>query len=211
MGDQDDFRARAMEMYKARGKVATTEAAKLVKKSVKKEAAAELQTDDFNTAAKRLYSLKGPVKLCEDCSSEDDRAGKLKKNAFYGMPGGLIGLTLADRRKWCKACAQKHKGAIFISATGDDDSGEIAVLAAKISNKTSAMAKKAEQAKKEAAKKEAANERGIFGSASSSEEGWSSSDEEDPEVRTDLPPVFSRTKLRSTHGGADCCTEAARP
>ena len=189
MGDQDEFRARAMEMYKARGKAATVEAAKLVKKSVKKEAAGELQADDFTNAAKKLYSLKGPVKLCEDCSSKDDQAvGKLKKNAFYGMPGGLIGLTLADRRKWCKACAKNHPGSIFISATGDDDSGEIAVLAAKISNKTTAMAKKADQAQKEAAKKEAANESGMFGSASSSEEGWSSSDEEDPEVRTVASP-----------------------
>eukprot|EP01043_Picozoa_sp_COSAG02_P029732 COSAG02_NODE_1863_length_10608_cov_128.518508_8_plen_295_part_00 len=181
MGDEDDFRARAMAIYQARGKGETTEAAKHVKKSIKKEASAELQQDAYRSAAKKLYAMKGPEKLCEECSSNSGKPGKLKKNAFYGMPDER-GLTVADRRRWCKACAQKHPGAIFISAQDDDDDDQMAQLAAKISNKTTAMAKKAEQAKKEAEKKEAQNANGMFEAASSSESDWSSSDEDDPAV-----------------------------
>lgn len=184
MGDEDDFRTRAMAMYQARGKTETTEAAKRVKKSVRKEASSELQQDDYRSAAKKLYALKGPEKLCEECSSDSGKPGKLKKNAFYGMPDGR-GLTVADRRRWCKACSQKHPGAIFISAKDVDEDDQMSRLAAKISNKTTAMAKKAEQAKKEAEKKEAMNEKGMFEAASSSESDfndWSSSDEDDPAI-----------------------------
>lgn len=186
MGDEDDFRARAMAMYQARGKTETTEAAKRVKKSVKKEMSTQLEKDDYRAAANKLYTLKGPEKLCEDCSSDSGRPGKRKKNAYYGMPGDR-GLTVADRRRWCKTCAQKHEGAVFVSAKDDDDDDDqIASLAAKISNKTTAMAAKAEQAKKEAEKKEAMNEKGMFEAASSSESDfgdWTSSDEDDPEIR----------------------------
>lgn len=184
MGDEDDFRARAMAMYRAQGKTETTEAAKRVKKSVKKEASSQLEKDDYRAAAKKLYTLKGPEKLCQDCSSDSGRPGALKKNAYYGLPNDR-GLTVADRRRWCKACAQKHEGAIFISAKDDDEDNPMAALAAKISNKTTAMAAKAEKAKQEAAKKEAMNEKGMFEAASSSESDfndWTSSDEDDPEI-----------------------------
>eukprot|EP01046_Picozoa_sp_COSAG06_P048144 COSAG06_NODE_7138_length_2616_cov_2.280095_3_plen_167_part_00 len=86
MGDEDDFHARAMAMYQARGKAETAEAAKLVKKSVKKEASDELEKDDYRAAAAKLYKLQGPEKLCEECSSDSGKPGARKKNAFYGMP-----------------------------------------------------------------------------------------------------------------------------
>jgi hypothetical protein len=86
MGDEDDFHARAMAMYQARGKAETAEAAKLVKKSVKKEASDELEKDDYRAAAAKLYWLQGPEKLCEERSSDSGKPGARKKNAFYGMP-----------------------------------------------------------------------------------------------------------------------------
>jgi hypothetical protein len=58
MGDEDDFHARAMAMYQARGKAEMAEAAKLVKKSVKKEASVELEKDDYRAAAAKLYWLQ---------------------------------------------------------------------------------------------------------------------------------------------------------
>ena len=149
MGDEDDFRARAMAMYQARGKADTAEAAKLVKNSVRKEAGDDLAKDDYRTAAAKLYKMQGPEKLCEDCF----KPGSRKQTAYYGMPDASALLTVADKRHWCKSCAASHPGAVFISAAEDGDDSGITQLTAKVSNKIKSSAKKQEDAKKEKEKK----------------------------------------------------------
>jgi hypothetical protein len=83
--EQDDFRARAMAMYKTRGKAQTKEAARKVKRSITKDKAAELGTGDYKSLAMKLYNMEPTTRYYRVLRDVDVRKTIDKRSEVVGQ------------------------------------------------------------------------------------------------------------------------------